>query len=189
MKPKASTFPAILRTQRWFKPLAQVPMLGWRLGLDPIVGRFSMILTTTGRRSKEPRHTMVLFTELEGRKYIAAAYGPGSHWLRNLEADPNVTIQTAEGAEAALARRVTDQGELLLLFETMQREHPLALRAYLQAMGLPLDPAQFIAGTDRVVFVTFDQSSDLTPPPLHADLKWVWAMLPPVIAWRLFRRR
>ena len=44
---------------------------------------------------------------------LNVGFGRRAQWYRNIEADPQVTIQTAAGAESAIARRVTDGDELL----------------------------------------------------------------------------
>jgi deazaflavin-dependent oxidoreductase (nitroreductase family) len=124
------TLLARMRTRRWFRPAAHAPMLAYRLGLAPIVGRRFMVLTTSGRRSGEPRHTMVIFRERGGRKLATAAYGERSHWYRNARADPRVTVQTARGTEAMMARPVTnDARRIVVAFEPTSEPTPPGLRA------------------------------------------------------------
>lgn len=43
--------------------------------------------------------------------------------------------------------------------------------------GFVMTPEQFIAEKERFTFVTFEPTDQPTPPPLKADLVWVWAVL------------
>jgi hypothetical protein len=63
----------------------RLPILLYRLGLGPIVGRRFMILTTTGRKSGLPRHHAIEFHSFEGRKYVFSAWGDKADWYRNLQ--------------------------------------------------------------------------------------------------------
>jgi deazaflavin-dependent oxidoreductase (nitroreductase family) len=170
------TLLARLRTRRWFRPAAHAPLLAYRLGLAPVVGRAFMVLTTTGRRSGAPRHTMVIFRELEGRKYIAAAYGDRSHWYRNMLADPRVTVQTARGTEAMAARPITDEGTRRRVI-TALRDVPFLPRLLAASQGLAGGADELAAAGDRLLLVTFDPTPEATPPALAANLAWTWPVL------------
>lgn len=71
-----------------------------------------MVMTTIGRKSGLPRHTGIGFHQFQGRKYVMNVYGMKSDWYRNVLADPHVTIQTTDGVEVCLARRITMDEEL-----------------------------------------------------------------------------
>jgi deazaflavin-dependent oxidoreductase (nitroreductase family) len=75
----------------------------WRLGLGPVIGRLFMIMTTTGRVSGLPRRTAIEFHEIDGRPCVLANW-PQSNWLRNLAANPILTVQTWRGAQVMRAR-------------------------------------------------------------------------------------
>ncbi len=152
----------------------QSPILLWRLGLGPLVGRQLMILTTTGRVSGRPRRTAIEFHEYRGRKYIYSAWGERAQWYRNIMADPLVTIQTAKGAERVLARRVRDDEELAEAFDFMA-QNPLMQR-WVEAMGVHFSREGFLAARDDLYLVTFDPTDAPTPPPQEADLTWVWSV-------------
>lgn len=163
---------ARLRTRGWFGAVARAPLIAYRLGLGPVVGTLFMALTTTGRRSGVPRHTMVTFVRARGRVYAAAAYGARSHWLRNLSANPVATLQTARGATPARARRVTDEAELRDVLDAAARAH--LLRPYLASQGAGRDLDALVAERDRLVLVAFDPTDEAGPPGLPRDLVWVW---------------
>lgn len=169
----------------------KLPILLWRLGLGPLVGRLFMILTTTGRSSGLPRRTAIEFHEHNGRKYVLSAWGERAQWYRNILADPHVTVQTARGTERATARRITDEGELAAAFSFVEQSP--VMQRWVEALGLPATREAFLANKDRFYLVTFDPTDAPTPPPQEADLTWVWSVAGTLIGlWiqaRLRRRR
>lgn len=78
----------------------------WRPGV------YTLLLTTTGRRSGEP-HTVPLIYGRGGDDYVVVASkgGAATHpdWYRNLRADPDVQIQV--GSEIMAAHAHTTSGE------------------------------------------------------------------------------
>jgi deazaflavin-dependent oxidoreductase (nitroreductase family) len=74
-------------------------------------------LTTTGRRSGEPRRIEIVLHNLDGRLVISGMPTPGRirAWIHNVEADPAVTIHLKGGRVVAdiagTARVVTDPAE------------------------------------------------------------------------------
>lgn len=67
-----------------------------------------LVLTTTGRRSGEPRETPLQFEEVDGVLHVASARGAGADWFRNVVADPRVTVRVRGREFAAVAEPVTD---------------------------------------------------------------------------------
>jgi deazaflavin-dependent oxidoreductase (nitroreductase family) len=71
---------------------------------EPIEGMHRerlVLLTTTGRRTREPRTAPMMFVDHDGDPLvIASADGAPRHpeWFRNLEADPHVTVETPDGS-------------------------------------------------------------------------------------------
>ena len=49
-----------------------------------------LYLTTTGRRSDQPREIEIWFTHHEGRYYLIAEHGDQANWVQNLRANPQV---------------------------------------------------------------------------------------------------
>ena len=73
-------------------------------------------ITTTGRKSHEPRRIEIVFHNIDGRLIITGSPSPRKRaWLANLEADPHLTFHLKRGpAQAdlpATARVVTDEAE------------------------------------------------------------------------------
>ncbi len=74
-------------------------------------GVFTLLLTTTGRRSGEPFTTPLIYGQ-DGTDYvvIASKGGADSHpdWYHNLAADPQVEIQVGAEVMSATARDADD---------------------------------------------------------------------------------
>jgi deazaflavin-dependent oxidoreductase (nitroreductase family) len=73
-------------------------------------------ITTIGRRTGEPRRIEIALHNVGGRAVISGmpAQGRTRAWLRNLEADPSLTVHLKRGPTADLpgtARIVTDEAE------------------------------------------------------------------------------
>ena len=61
-------------------------------------------LTVTRRRSKQPQEVPVITVDVDGTKYLVSTRGE-SEWVKNVRADPNVTI----GSAAYVAREIPEQ--------------------------------------------------------------------------------
>jgi deazaflavin-dependent oxidoreductase (nitroreductase family) len=66
-------------------------------------------LTTTGRRSGRP-HTVEMWFAASGRRlYLLAGNGERADWVRNLRANPRVTVRFGDEVRSGLARVVADR--------------------------------------------------------------------------------
>jgi deazaflavin-dependent oxidoreductase (nitroreductase family) len=79
-------------------------------------------VTTTGRRTGQPRRIEIVYHTIDGRIYITGM--PRSDrtraWLLNLESDPHLTVHLKGQISAdlpATARIVTDEAERRAVFE------------------------------------------------------------------------
>ncbi|TMC54817.1 MAG: nitroreductase family deazaflavin-dependent oxidoreductase [Chloroflexi bacterium] len=72
-------------------------------------------ITTTGRRSGEPRRLEIVFHNIDGRIYISGTpYPRKRRWLLNLEANPHLTFHLKGKTRAdlpATARIIDDETE------------------------------------------------------------------------------
>ncbi len=69
-------------------------------------------ITTTGRRSGEPRRIEIWMFDVEGRFFVTGIPGPRA-WLANLIAEPSLTVHLKRKAHVVLPARatvVTDDG-------------------------------------------------------------------------------
>lgn len=72
-------------------------------------GVYTLLLTTTGRRSGEPYTTPLIYIEVDdGYAIVASKGGADDHpdWYRNLVADPTVEVQVGPEQFTATARTV-----------------------------------------------------------------------------------
>jgi deazaflavin-dependent oxidoreductase (nitroreductase family) len=106
-----------------------------------------VVLTTTGRRSGEPRSVVVAFFAMDGHVYVSGRPGFPRSWMANLRADPHLTFSLRGPVAAdlpALARPITDP-------EERRRVLPI----FAAAWGYPLD--RMIEGSP-LIEVTFPGS-------------------------------
>ncbi len=136
------------------RALVRSPLLLYRLGLGPLVGRLFMVVTTTGRKSGLPRRAVVEYQRYGDTKYAIAAW-PDSDWYRNLEADPRATIQTADGVEHVVVRRLTDAAELAEVYDNTYGQAGEELQQIWEALGFEMDREQFLANKDAYHVLAF----------------------------------
>ena len=96
--------------------------LGAKMGKAPV-----LLLTTTGRKSGQPR-TSPLFYVVDGARFVIVASNAGqAHapaWFANLKANPNATIEVKGEKHAVTGREGTDEErakywpELLAIYKT-----------------------------------------------------------------------
>lgn len=102
-------------------------------------------ITTTGRKSGEPRRIELVFHNIDGRIYISGRPEWPRSWIANLRADPQMTFHLKENVEAdlpATARVILDRTE-------RERVIPPIAR------GWGYDPALMVASSP-LIEVTFD---------------------------------
>ena len=104
-----------------------------------------MDITTTGRRSGQPRRIELVFHNVDGRILISGRPGFPRSWVANLKANPHFTFHLKRGIQAdlpATGRVITDR-------EERERTIPPI------AAGWRYDPAVMVASSP-LVEVTFD---------------------------------
>src|SRR6187551_4090401 len=78
-------------------------------------------ITTTGRRTGQPRRIEIVFHNIDGRIFITGSPSPRTRgWIHNLEADPHLTFHLKRTVRAdlpATARVITDPAERQRLAE------------------------------------------------------------------------
>lgn len=84
----------------------------WRVGAAFPRGVPVCLLTTTGRKSGEPRTTPLLFIEDGGAVVVVGSYGGLPHtpqWVKNLEADPRARLQIGRTIREVSGRIATPE--------------------------------------------------------------------------------
>lgn len=113
--------PQIVRTDKLLQRLTH-----GRLTILDIAGLPNLMLTTTGRKSGLPRSNPLLCVPDGHRILIAGSYfgGPVEPlWVKNLEADPEVTVRFRNRTTALTARRLVG-AERAEAWTTMVRTWP-----------------------------------------------------------------
>ncbi len=174
-------------TGGWLRVAFKAPLYLWRMGLGFLIGRYIMVITTFGRKSGLPRSTMAEWHPLGKGKFVPVNYGEQAQWYKNIVANPHVTIQTSQGIEHVIARRITDDAEMLEAYHSIRAANAMMTQWYLDSKGVQDNEDDILAHKDRLYMITFDPTDEPTPPPMKADLVWVWAVL--AGWWLLFGRR
>ena len=79
--------------------------------LPRLAGEEYCYLTTRGRLSGRPHEIEIWFAIEEDTLYLLSGGGEGSDWVKNLRANPSVTVRIANYAFSGTARIVSDAKE------------------------------------------------------------------------------
>ena len=164
--------------------LFKSPLIWWRMGLGGILshkalaGSKMLVLTSWGRTSHEPRHTMLSYVLAGENEYVCSGWGARTDWYKNILADPHVTVQVGNRMYGAKARRVQDPSEYTRIaqqmFETGGDTH---FTSWLDSLGIENNLQDMLNKKDRLYLVAFDKSEETSPPPMPIDLKWLWGLI------------
>lgn len=113
------------------------------LSIDMVVD-----ITTTGRRTGDPRRIEIWCHLLDGQLYLAASPGPRS-WYANLYANPQVTLHLKDDVKADIsvsARPITGETERRDVFTRLSEQS-----AFRQGQGL--DVETWVRGSKLVELV------------------------------------
>lgn len=149
----------------WF--LYRVPLVEWRMGLALILRRFRfLVLTSRGRKSGKPRHTMLEHSMMGGRAFIASGWGAKTQWYRNILSDARVTVQISGKPYGAIARRVADDDELARLYEVIRGKSPVwgQYLHNLDSWGVQDTVQDFVAKKDTAVHLAAGPSGRASAP-------------------------
>ncbi len=147
------------RITRW---LFRAPLYLYRVGLGRMLGRRTVLLEHTGRKSGLPRETVLEVIRHDDQSFdIAAAYGAKSDWFRNIEADPKVRISTGRIQHAEATAVLADMATAKSAFADYTEAHPAAAKAFGKSLGLPVgDPAR-MAAVVPVVRITLTTAAEV----------------------------
>jgi len=79
-----------------------------RQRLARAAGERNAYLTTIGRRSGQPHRIETWFAVDDGRVYLLSGGRDRSDWVRNLQANPQVTIELGDERHAGFARFIEE---------------------------------------------------------------------------------
>ena len=118
------------------------PRIAYAIGLGPIVGKFVLLLTTTGRKSGQPRVTPLVYEQRGEAIYVASARGASADWLCNIQANPRVRVRLGQRQFKGLAEVINDPEKIADYLQHQYDRNPTAFGAILRAEGLPNPPSR-----------------------------------------------
>lgn len=127
-------------SRRILRLIKRPPQIAYALGLGPLIGRVVLLLTTTGRKSGQPRVTPLQYEEKGGLIYIGSARGAQADWYRNILANPRVSVRIKNRRFDGLAEPTTCVERIVAFLQLRQQRRPRMMRAMLRAEGLPANP-------------------------------------------------
>jgi len=104
-----------------FKP---GPILAYKIGLGPLIGRFVLLLTTIGRKTGLSRVTPLQYEVIDGVFHIGAVFGMKTDWVRNIQADPHVQVRVKNKTFRGQAEISTDPEDLADFIQYRMDKHP-----------------------------------------------------------------
>ena len=97
----------------------------FRLGLGSFVGNpvtgYIMVIKSIGQKTGKVRYAPVNYAILDGNIYCIAGFGKGTHWFRNLKAQPKVEIIAPGGSVAGIAEDATSSNEVMPILRQLLR--------------------------------------------------------------------
>ena len=108
-----------------FKWIFKIPILQYKLGLGWMIGKYVLLLTTTGRKTGKPRQTPLEYEyDKEHDRYrIAAGWGGNTDWYRNVKANPQVHLHVGSQEFDAVAEMASDE-EVAKFMMYVSKRHP-----------------------------------------------------------------
>lgn len=114
---------------------------------------YIMVITTTGRKSGKS-FTIPIGYLRDGDSILALNSGGGSNWYKNVQVNPEVTLEIKGQTITARGEMVTDPAERAKVFELYKRERGANFE---RLFGVPISASEneLIKARDRCVFVRF----------------------------------
>ena len=145
-----------------FKP---GPILAYKIGLGPLIGRFVLLLTTIGRKTGLQRVTPLQYEVIDGVYHIGAVFGIKTDWVRNIQVNPQVEVRVKSLNFSGQAEVVTDPARFADFVEVRLQRHPLIVGTIMQkAHGLSKQPSreqlEKLAENEALVIITPTQFSE-----------------------------
>lgn len=142
----------------WRRAIARAPIALYRWHLGPLLGRRVCLLTHTGRSSGLPRQVVLEVVSRDprtGAVRLAAGFGPGADWYRNIQRHPEVTLQLGGRRTPATARPLSPEqsGETVAAYAP---RHPRTARRLMRICGIETDGTvedYYLIGRDLIPIV------------------------------------
>ncbi len=162
------------------RTLLRAPLVLYRLGLGELLARVRLVvLTTRGRKSGLPRHTIVEY-RMHGKKvYLISGWGNQPNWVQNLYAHPHATVQAGPRTYHVVATPVENTSEVLRALFLFRKPAPNIYDALLARMtdANEVNARILPALADQLTVLRLDiVDGDSGLPGAKADLAWTWGV-------------
>jgi deazaflavin-dependent oxidoreductase (nitroreductase family) len=125
------------------KNIQKIHRVLYAVGLGPVIGRFIVLLSTTGRKSGRKRVTPLQYEKIGADYYLGAARGVKADWVCNIQADPQVELRVGAKHFIGTAEVVTDPSRFADFIEVRLERHPHLIGLIMEkAHGLPKHPSR-----------------------------------------------
>ena len=149
------------KTFNWhrMRNIQKLHRLLYAVGFGPVIGRIVLLLTTTGRKSGLARVTPLQYEEDQGKYYLGASRGLQADWVKNIQADPRVSVWVRRLKFDGTAALISDPAHIADFLELRLERHPLMIGLIMQkAHGLPRRPSraqlEALAADEVVIEIT-----------------------------------
>ncbi len=137
----------------------RMPILFYRWKLGWLLGKRFLLLNHVGRKSGKARQAVLEVAHYDPKtnQYtVAAGFGPQSHWYRNLQKTPDVTIQVGRRKMSMVAELLSPEqsGQAMMRYA---QQHPTAAKNLMKMLGYnPQSEEEYRQiGQESIPFVTF----------------------------------
>jgi len=122
-----------------FKP---GPILAYKIGLGPLIGRFVLLLTTIGRKTGLQRVTPLQYEVIDGVYHIGAVFGLKTDWIRNIQANPQVQVRVKNSTFYGQAEVTTDPEDIADFIQYRLNKHPRIIGLIMKLDGFTSKPSR-----------------------------------------------
>lgn len=108
-----------------FKWIFKIPILYYKLGLGWMLEKRFLLLTTTGRKTGQPRYTPLEFVHnpQDDTYRVSPGWGGNTDWYKNVRKNPHVNVQVGRRKFDAVAQPASDEEAAVFLMKVSHR-HP-----------------------------------------------------------------
>lgn len=154
------------------KQFFRAPIWLYKQGLGGLMGGRFLLLNHIGRKSGQPRQTVLEVVDLDpqsGAYLVASGFGKKSDWYLNLLKTPDVTIQVGRKTTPAVARPLPPAESGQAMVDYAQR-NPRAAKQLMRLCGYEVDGSDedyFTMGHDIIPIVALhprDEANDRVRP-------------------------
>ena len=117
--------------------LWRAPIWFYRFNLGWLLTGRMMLINHIGRKSGKPRQNVVevaRYDKATHTRYVCSGFGKNSQWYRNLEAHPDITIQTA-GKKLAVHAKLLSPDESADEMQRYVEHNPKLIKGLLNVVG------------------------------------------------------